>query len=70
MTGAAIHYEVLQFLRRYWEEHGYAPSYREIKEGTSSYSISQVARVILELEMDGHVSKVGEGRRRAVRAID
>lgn len=48
--------QVVDFIKAYWEEHKYAPSYREIAAGLGIRSTSGVNRIILCLEERGVIS--------------
>lgn len=47
--------EVAAFIQAYTEEHGWAPSYREIGEGCQIKSTSNVGYWIEKLEQDGRL---------------
>ena len=46
---------VLGFLTEYFGQYGWAPSYREICEGTGVKSTSQVPPLLDSLEADGYI---------------
>jgi len=47
--------KILSFCRAYMEEHGYAPSYREIGEACDMKSVSTVNENILRLKIEGKI---------------
>lgn len=47
--------EVLVFIKNYMKEHGYAPSYREIGDGTNLKSSSSVHYYIQQLMYEGRL---------------
>ena len=58
--------EVLDFIRAFWAEHGYAPSYQVIAEGVGMKSKGGVARLVQSLEEGGHITR-RPNRARSVR---
>lgn len=50
--------EVVEFIRNYQRENGYAPSIREIQEGCGILSSSTVSYIIGSLESEGRVKRV------------
>lgn len=55
--------ELLEFLRKFIEEHGYGPSYREIMAGCNYTSVATVAVHVNNLIARGHVKKNGRSAR-------
>ncbi|MBI4022928.1 transcriptional repressor LexA [Candidatus Berkelbacteria bacterium] len=54
---------ILDYLRGYIEDHGYAPSYREIAEHFHLRSVATVAEHIDTLQAKGHLDKDGREAR-------
>lgn len=59
----------LTFIRRYFAEHGIAPSYEEIIRGLGLKSKSGAHRLIIGLETRGHIRRLPD-RARAIEVID
>lgn len=49
--------QCLDYIQRYWDEHGYAPSYNDIREALSAKSKSSVAALIEQLVQRGYVTR-------------
>ena len=49
--------ETLEFIREFWGEHQYSPSYEEIKDALGLKSKSGVAFLITKLEEQGFVRR-------------
>ena len=47
--------EILAFVRDYWQEWGYAPSMRDVRDGLGFSSTSVVRYKLVRLRMDGLV---------------
>lgn len=63
-----MHEEVLNFIREFHREKGYAPSYREIRDALALSSTSQVAIYINDLVEEGKLAKE-DGQSRTIRLI-
>ena len=50
--------QALDFIKKFWQDNGYAPSYEEMKEGLGMKSKSSVAAVIDRLEERGFIVRV------------
>lgn len=48
--------QMFDFIRGYWKERGYSPSYREIADGVGIRSISGVSRMLICLQERGLVT--------------
>ena len=58
-----MHEEVLDFIKKFIEEKGYSPNYREIIEGVGLSSTSQVGFYVNELVEEGKLLKeAGQAR--------
>ena len=55
--------QTLDFIRGYWEDNEYAPSYEEIREGINAKSKSSVASLIRKLEERGYIERVPNAAR-------
>jgi repressor LexA len=44
---------VLDFIKKFWDEHGFAPSYRIVADGLAVKSVSGVHRKVHELAAGG-----------------
>ena len=55
--------ETLDFIRGYWEDNEYAPSYEEIREGISAKSKSSVASLIKKLEERDYIERIPNAAR-------
>jgi len=64
-----MHETVLEFIKEFQEEHGYAPTYREIRDGCHLSSTSQVAPYIDDLIAEGKLSKT-PGAARTLRVLE
>lgn len=60
--------KVLDFIRTYTNEHGWAPNYREIGEGVGIKSTSNVAYWIAKLEKAGRVVRESH-KARTIRVV-
>lgn len=60
--------EILQFIKNYVAEHGWAPSYPEIIEGTSLSSTSHVHYWLRKMEENGLI-KQQHGSPRAIKVL-
>ncbi len=49
---------VLEFIKSYWAENGYAPSYDNIKDGLGAKSKSSIAALIDRLERRGYITRI------------
>ena len=58
---------VLDYIKQYGAEHGYAPSHREIQAGLGFLSNSTVTRWIQKLEAKGLLDRGYHGQHRAIR---
>lgn len=61
-------YEVYKFIIDYIKENGYAPSYREIREGVGTKSIDSVLRILWKLEYMGKI-KIKKKTPRAIKVV-
>ena len=57
--------EVLAFIKSFWKDAGYSPSYREIGSALNT-SQSNAHGIVRQLELKGHVSLI-DGRHRSIR---
>ena len=64
--GQAARDDIYRFLVKYFEQHGYAPSYEEIGEGTGLAKCT-VQRHMRQLEMDSLIATEHPGISRAYR---
>lgn len=64
--GKAARDDIYMFLVKYFEQHGYAPSYEEIGEGTGLTRCT-VQRHMRQLEMDSLIATEHSGISRAYR---
>lgn len=60
---------ITQFLRRYFDRNGYAPTYREIAEAVGVSSTSTIHHLIDVMIQDGAVTMV-RGKSRTLRLVD
>lgn len=51
-------YELLCFIRDYYERNDFAPSYDEMKEALGLHSKSGISRLVNALEERGHISRL------------
>lgn len=58
---------IYKYIKRYFEIHGYAPSYREIASGVGLVSVSSVKPHVKKLLADGLLETEDEGAPRAFR---
>ena len=58
---------IYKYIKRYFEQHGYAPSYREIASGVGLTSVSSVKPHIKRLLAEGLLETEDEGAPRAFR---
>jgi|DEB0MinimDraft_3_1074331.scaffolds.fasta_scaffold03211_3 repressor LexA len=58
--------KALTFIKDFWEDNGYAPSYRDIMAGLSLKSVSQAAAVVDRLVERGYITKM-PNRARSIR---
>ena len=49
---------IVAYIRRYFVDHGFAPSYREIASGTGS-CLQVVTTVMQQLRADGKIEMIG-----------
>ena len=61
--------KVLDFIKDYWAENGYAPSYRDIGEGMRMKSMSHVFSMVKQLHERGYITKMKE-RARSIKVAD
>ncbi len=61
--------ETLSIVRNYWADHGYAPSYDEIREALKAKSKSSVASLVGCLVERGYLTKT-KGLARSLRLTD
>ena len=59
-------FEILEFIEKFMNEHGYSPSYREIMSGLNYTSVSTVAMHVNSLLKRGHLIK----REHSARSIE
>lgn len=52
-----MHEVILEFIKKFHEENGYAPTYREIRDGVGLSSTSQVVPYIDDLIHEGKLIK-------------
>lgn len=50
--------QVLEFIKLYWKDNGYAPSYDNIKDGLGAKSKSSIAALIDRLERKGYITRI------------
>lgn len=63
-------YEVLRYLRRYINTHGWAPTFSEIGTDLGMASKSTVSHHLTQLERAGHIQRErGVGSARAIRVL-
>ncbi len=55
--------QLLEFIERFIDEHGYGPSYREIMDGCNYTSVATVALHVNNLTSKGHLRKHGRSAR-------
>jgi repressor LexA len=60
--------EILEFIKGYMEEHGWAPVIREIGEGVGITSTSHVAYYLDKLEAQGRIERQSNSAR-AIRVL-
>ncbi len=60
---------VLDYIKGYWAENGYAPSYRDIADGTGMKSMAHVFSMVKQLHERGFITKMSE-RARSIRVTD
>jgi len=58
--------EVYEFIHRYVEERGTAPSYQEIRDGVGLKSVSTVHKHLKQLERRGYLSSPWGSRKRSL----
>ena len=54
---------LLKVIKRYVDEHGYSPSYREMARCVGLHSTSGIVRLINALEAQGHIRRTEGGSR-------
>jgi repressor LexA len=59
---------LLYFIQHYTEEHGFAPTYREMMDGTGAKSKSTIHGWIAQLESHGRIKRM-PGNARALRVL-
>jgi repressor LexA len=59
---------MLQYIRRYIREHGYSPSYEEMKDGIGIKSKSGVSRIVIALAERGFINRL-PNRARAIEVV-
>lgn len=55
--------QVLDFIRKFIEQHGYSPTYREIKDGLGIASLGSVVQYINDLIQRGLITKTPNSSR-------
>ena len=68
MTGRVTDTDVLNWIRLYWDRHGYAPSIREIALGVGLTSTSAAQHHVNRLDRDGLIART-EGIARSIRIL-
>ena len=63
-----MHDVILDFIREFHRRNGYAPSYREIRDGVGLSSTSQVSIYINDLVEEGKLAKE-DGQSRTIRLV-
>ena len=61
--------QLKDFIALYWEENGYAPSFREMKDGIGCSSTSEIDRLVSGLEAGGHVQTI-PGKKRSIKVTE
>lgn len=59
---------IVQFIREFWAEHGYAPTTREIAAGAGYSTTSGVVYALLKMRHEGLVA-FEDGKARTVRVL-
>lgn len=50
--------DLLDFIKAYWSEKGYSPSFKEMQEGLGLKSRSSIHRLIQGLVLRGHIERI------------
>lgn len=58
--------QILRVIANYWQDHGYAPSVRDIARGSGDSTTSTVARWLMIMEGDGLIDSAPD-RARTIR---
>ena len=61
--------ECLTYISGFWREHGYAPSYEEIRTAMGAKSKSSVSALVSKLEERGYVERI-PNLARSVRVVN
>lgn len=60
---------VCRFVRDYLRQHGYSPSYEEIRRHLGSQSLNAVYKHLKQLEQRGYLASFGNNRKRAIELL-
>ncbi len=60
---------VYRFVRDYLQQHGYSPSYEEIRRHLGFQSLNAVYKHLKQLEQRGYLSSLGNNRKRALELL-
>ncbi len=60
---------VYRFVRDYLQEHGYSPSYEEIRRHLGFQSLNAVYKHLKQLEQRGYLSSLWQNRKRALELL-
>jgi len=56
-------FRALEFIKSYWEDNGYAPSYDNIKDGLGAKSKSSISALLERLEQRGYITRTPRNAR-------
>jgi repressor LexA len=59
----------LDMIRAYWGEHGFAPSFEDLRVALGAKSKSSVANLIAKLESRGHITRT-PNLARSIQVVD